>query len=172
MSEPTVVKCIVAMDPNGLIGLNGDLPWRYKADLKRFKAQTMGGILVMGRKTFESLPKKKLPGREIIVLTSQKDYEADHVAVGVLSAVEQAARIKPGATVWLAGGAGVYTQALYLQGLVDEVDLTMVPEVENPEGERVHFPVQTLERLFELVEETANPEDENLRHRVYKPKKA
>lgn len=76
------LSLIVAMTRNGVIGRGGGLPWRLSADLKRFKALTMGHHLIMGRKTFESLG-RALPGRTTIVVTRQKGYSA---ATGVLVA--------------------------------------------------------------------------------------
>lgn len=69
-----MISFIVAMDQNGLIGKDNDLPWRLPADLKRFKKITMGHSVIMGRKTFESIG-KPLPGRENIVLTGNKELE-------------------------------------------------------------------------------------------------
>ena len=63
---------IVACDRNGAIGKDGDLPWRQSTDLQHFKKITMGSNLIMGRKTWDSLPFKPLPNRRNIVLTSTK----------------------------------------------------------------------------------------------------
>jgi len=71
---------IVAAARNGTIGANGRLPWHIPADLKRFKALTMGKAMIMGRKTFESLP-GLLPGRRHIVLTRQADWQAEGAEV-------------------------------------------------------------------------------------------
>lgn len=67
---------VVARAANGVIGANGALPWHLPADLKRFKALTLGKPMMMGRKTFESLP-GLLPGRRHIVLTRDADWSAD-----------------------------------------------------------------------------------------------
>ena len=66
------ISIIVAMDKKGVIGLEGDLPWHLSADLKRFKAMTMGKPLIMGRKTHESIG-RPLPGRTTIILTRDTD---------------------------------------------------------------------------------------------------
>jgi dihydrofolate reductase len=63
-------RCILARARNGVIGRDGDLPWHLPADLKRFKALTLGHPMIMGRKTFDSLP-GLLPGRRHIVLTRE-----------------------------------------------------------------------------------------------------
>ena len=76
----TEITLILARADNGVIGRDGGLPWRLPADLKRFKAQTMGRPMVMGRKTFESFP-APLPGRRHIVLTRDRNWSADGAEV-------------------------------------------------------------------------------------------
>lgn len=71
-----MISFIVAMDENQLIGRENDLPWSLPADLKRFKEITMGHPIVMGRKTYESIG-RPLPGRENIILTTNKAYQAE-----------------------------------------------------------------------------------------------
>ena len=75
------ISFVVAVSRNGVIGRDGGLPWHISTDLRRFKAITMGKPLVMGRKTWESLPKKPLPGRPNIVITRQKNYRAEGASV-------------------------------------------------------------------------------------------
>ena len=70
------VALVVAVARNGVIGADGGLPWRISGDLKRFKALTMGKPVIMGRKTWESLPKKPLVGRTNIVLSKDGSFEA------------------------------------------------------------------------------------------------
>lgn len=168
------VSIIVAADPNGVIGTDGKMPWHYKADFKRFKERTMGGILIMGRATWESLP-KPLPGRRCIVLTSQENPVSKHPPgsceycpswdLALLAAGSGASN----GDLWIAGGSVVYEGALKQAGLVDEIDYTLVPEV--PEDQLgvnvVRFPKDLLEG-YELVEEVVNAEDDRLRHRIYR----
>ena len=73
-----MISFVVAMDRNRLIGAGGGLPWRLPDEIRRFKEITMGHAVLIGRKTYESIPDKFRPlkGRTNIVLTSQKDYEA------------------------------------------------------------------------------------------------
>lgn len=75
MTAAYPITLILARAANGVIGKDGGLPWRLPADLKRFKAITMGGAMIMGRKTFESLP-GLLPGRRHIVLTRDTGWQA------------------------------------------------------------------------------------------------
>ena len=78
------IALVVARGRNGVIGRDGDLPWRLRSDLQRFKAITMGKPCIMGRKTWESLPLKPLPGRLNIVLTRDEGYGTDHAPKGAL----------------------------------------------------------------------------------------
>lgn len=75
------VNIIVAVALNGAIGDRGNLLWHIPEDLKRFKAITSGHPVIMGRKTWESLPKRPLPGRKNIVLTRNKDFKAEGAEV-------------------------------------------------------------------------------------------
>ncbi len=78
------IALVVARGRNGVIGRDGDLPWRLRSDLQRFKAITMCKPCIMGRKTWESLPLKPLPGRLNIVLTRDEAYGTDHSPKGAL----------------------------------------------------------------------------------------
>ena len=74
----SVITIVVARAINGVIGRDNDMPWHIPGDLKRFKALTMGSVMVMGRKTFESLP-GLLPGRRHVVLTRDRKWQAEGV---------------------------------------------------------------------------------------------
>ena len=89
MDRPPITL-VVARAQNGVIGRDGTLPWHLPADLRRFKALTMGSVMVMGRKTFESLP-GLLPGRRHVVITRDPSWKADGVE-GAHS-VEEALRV-------------------------------------------------------------------------------
>ena len=78
MADPVTI--VVARAQNGTIGKDNQLPWHIPADLKRFKALTMGGAMIMGRKTFDSLP-GLLPGRRHIVLTRDREWRAEGAEV-------------------------------------------------------------------------------------------
>jgi len=117
MSE---IVLVVAIADNGVIGKDGAIPWRIPEDMKRFKAITMGHTVVMGRKTWDSLPKKPLPGRVNVVVTRQKDWQADGaVTAGSLG---QATAGTSG-TVMVIGGAEIYERAL---PLASRIELTEV----------------------------------------------
>ena len=112
MSEP-VIALIVAVAENGVIGRDGKLPWRIPEDMKWFKARTEGRPLIMGRKTWESFPKRPLPGRTNIVITRNEAYVADGAIVvpSFEAALEAARREKP-EEIMVIGGVAVYRAAL------------------------------------------------------------
>lgn len=119
----------VAIAENGVIGRDGGLPWRLSTDLKRFKADTMGEPIVMGRKTWESFPKKPLPGRQNIVVTRDPAYRAEgadivHSLQDALALARVRARCTPGVdTIWIIGGGEIYAEAL---DLADSLHVTHV----------------------------------------------
>lgn len=110
---------ILARADNGVIGRDDSLPWRLPADLKRFKALTMGRPMIMGRKTFDSFP-APLPGRRHIVLTRDRGWRADGAEVAHTVA---AALALAGDDAFVIGGAEVF--ALFLER-ADRIELTEV----------------------------------------------
>ena len=114
---------IWAQSTSGVIGRDGGIPWRLPEDLARFKDLTMGHTVVMGRRTWESLPAsvRPLPGRENVVLTRQADYMAD----GAIVASDPAEALTNG--TWVIGGAEIYHLALpaATQCEVTEVDVDL-----------------------------------------------
>ena len=103
------IAIIVAMTPEGLIGKDNQIPWHLPADLKRFKEITMGHSIIMGRKTFESLP-GLLPGRQHIVLTRNHHYSAEGGAAVVTNWSQVEILVEGKAFV--IGGADIYQYAL------------------------------------------------------------
>jgi dihydrofolate reductase len=126
MEKPSIT-IVVARARNGVIGRKGKLPWHIPADLRRFKALTMGSVMIMGRKTFESLP-NVLPGRRHIVLTRARDWEADGVEVA--SGIDEALHLAGSQRVTVVGGADVFQMFL---PLADQIELTEI--LEDVEGE-------------------------------------
>ncbi len=114
------ITLVVARADNGVIGRDGRLPWHLPADLKRFKRLTMGMPMIMGRKTFESLP-GLLPGRRHIVLTRDADWRAEGAEIA--RTPEAALTLAGGARVSIIGGAEIF--ALFAP-LADAVELTEV----------------------------------------------
>ena len=114
------IACIVARAEDGTIGDKGTLPWHIPADLKRFKALTMGSPMIMGRKTFASLP-GLLPGRRHIVLTRDADWQAE--GAERVHSVDDALALAGDGTAWVIGGAEVLERFL---PLAERVELTEV----------------------------------------------
>lgn len=113
------IVIIAAVAENGVIGRGGTMPWRLKSDMKHFRALTMGKPVVMGRKTYESLHVKPLPGRTNIVVTRDAKFTAPGVLVAPsLEAALQAARgdalRRGGDAIMVIGGAELYAQAMPL----------------------------------------------------------
>lgn len=114
------IAIYVAIAENGVIGREGGLPWRLSTDMKRFKAGTMGKPIIMGRKTWESFPKRPLPGRLNIVVTRDRAYRAEggETAPSLQDAIALArirARCMAGADeICVIGGGEIYAQALPL----------------------------------------------------------
>ncbi|WP_292940083.1 MULTISPECIES: dihydrofolate reductase [unclassified Novosphingobium] len=107
---------IYARATNGVIGRDNALPWRLPADLKRFKALTIGKPMIMGRKTFESLP-GLLPGRRHIVLTRDASWAADGAEVA--ASVDEALALAGSGEVAVVGGAEIYRLFLPLAARVE-----------------------------------------------------
>ncbi len=122
---------IVAIDRNYGIGINNQLPWHSKADLQHFKSTTMGNVLIVGRKTYDSLPPNKLKGRHLIVLSTAMKSEGlpEHVHVvrslnGAFTKAREIAVEWALSRVYIAGGAEIYrATANVIDGaLVSRVD--------------------------------------------------
>ena len=96
---------VVARATNGVIGRDGTLPWRISADLKRFKRLTMGSVMIMGRRTFDSLP-GLLPGRRHVVLTRDREWSAGGAEVA--HSVEEALTLAGDEPVSVIGGAEIF----------------------------------------------------------------
>jgi dihydrofolate reductase len=130
------ITLVAAMGANRVIGLDGDMPWHFPEDLAHFKRTTMGGAMVMGRKTFDAIG-RPLPGRRTIVVTRSSEWAHDGVdvahslaeAIDMASAADDAAE-DGAAEVFVVGGGDIYAQAL---PLADRLVLTEIDE--SPEGD-------------------------------------
>lgn len=115
------IAMIVAMDEQGVIGKDNDLPWKISADLQFFKRTTMGKPIIMGRNTLESIG-RPLPGRRNVVVTSQDDYIAE--GCDVVHSLEQAFSLcETAEEVMIMGGASLYKQCF---PLCDKLYITQV----------------------------------------------
>jgi dihydrofolate reductase len=116
------VTLVLAMADNGVIGKDGAIPWHISDDLKRFKALTLGKPVVMGRKTWDSLPRKPLPGRHNIVVTRNPGWRALGAIPATLPDIDLS-YIAPNKDVTVIGGAEIYR---YFLPRADRIELTEV----------------------------------------------
>lgn len=145
------ISLIVAVGRNGVIGREGALPWRLPEDLKRFKALTMGHVMIMGRKTYESIG-RLLPGRRSVIVSRQAGYAVPGatVATSLENAIAAAGDVPE---VFVIGGGEIYKVALQLAHrlLVTEVDA-------SPEGD-AYFPAVDTTIWRETARETHGPSE-------------
>lgn len=114
-----MIGMIVAVSPEGVIGVEGKIPWRYPADMKRFKRLTVGGTVIMGRRTWESMGQKALADRRNIVISRGAIAGAERF----LSLPEALATCQ--GPVWLIGGRAIYQEGMEH---ADRIDVTYVPD--------------------------------------------
>ena len=145
------VTIVAAVARNGVIGVDGGLPWHLPDDLRRFKELTLGHVLVMGRRTYESIG-HPLPGRTTVVVTRATGWDPGSrevlVARGVPEAIEAGTAIDD--EVFVVGGAQVYAAAL---PLADRLELTWVDA--EPAGD-TRFPDVDWEEWREVRREEAD----------------
>ena len=119
-----------AQSLDGVIGLDGDMPWHVPEDLQHFKSVTMGEVLVMGRNTWSSFPDsvRPLPGRTSIVVSKtfaedpsdpKLEHDNVHVAADLVTGLELAGELKSGPIIWVIGGGSLYDQALDIATVVE-----------------------------------------------------
>jgi dihydrofolate reductase len=121
-----VIKILVACDENRVIGKDNQLIWHLPADLKRFKSLTTGHVILMGRKTYESIG-KPLPNRTTIVITRQADFQAEGtiIAHSVDEAILKAKSLSR-EDIFIVGGAEIYTVSM---ALADQILLTQLHDI-------------------------------------------
>lgn len=140
-----VISIIVAVDLQGAIGLNGDMLWHISPDLRRFKAITSGKTVIMGRKTWESLPHRPLPDRLNIVITRQHGYNAPGAIC--TDSLERAIGIATSEEIFIIGGGELYARALpfasrlYLTRILDKAPQadTFFPHINPQEWTRTEM---------------------------------
>lgn len=150
---------IVAISANDVIGKNNEIPWFHKGDLKWFKETTTGHAVIMGRRTWESLPEKARPlkGRVNIVVTSS---EAPFPGAIVATSVEQAinmAEVMDSKETWLIGGYGIFQEAIHL---ADVMLITKIPDVVELDDTTILFPA--IDTSWELKSQREHPYAEGL----------
>ncbi|SMF11833.1 dihydrofolate reductase [Pseudobacteriovorax antillogorgiicola] len=160
------INHIVACAENGTIGRDGSLPWHLPEDLKFFKAVTTGHVIIMGRKTFESIG-KPLPQRFNIVVTRQDDFAAEGVqrACSLEEAFAQCGDLADqwGEEIYVVGGGEIYRQSMEL---VQKIFMTRIHK--EVDGD-VSYPLEALQD-FELVSEEYHTDPEKFSFLTYKRK--
>lgn len=151
MSSKPRLCLIAAIARNGVIGKHNALPWRLSADLKHFRALTMGHPIIMGRRNWESIG-RPLPGRENIVITRDRHYAAPGCRV-VHSLDEAIAACSGHEQAFIIGGAEIYAQALPL------VSVLYLTEVDAEVEGDVHFPPFDRSRFKEISREHHEADD-------------
>jgi dihydrofolate reductase len=147
------VSLILAMSENGVIGVANGLPWHLPAELRHFRAVTMGHPIIMGRKTHESIG-RVLPGRRNIVVTRNRQYTSDGVEV-THSVTEAIERCSDTNEIFVIGGAELYSQTI---DKADRIYLTLVHT--RIEGGDTYFQAISPE-IWRETERVASPADEN-----------
>ncbi|MBP5392738.1 MAG: dihydrofolate reductase [Bacteroidaceae bacterium] len=141
------ISIIAAIAENNAIGLNGKLLYWIPADLKRFKALTTGHTIIMGRKTFDSLPKGALPNRRNVVLTrSKQTFEGAETFSSLSKAL---ASCSPEEDIYIIGGASVYAEALPLANRLYMTEVHDTPKEADaffPKFNRDEWEVVSLEK--------------------------
>lgn len=149
-----MITAIWAQNKKGIIGKDGTLPWRIPEELQHFRTSTLGKVLVMGRKTFESLPGQKLPARYIIVLTRNPNYQPNRECTSVATSVADVIKIFHNLTTnpknnWtdelmVCGGSQIYELfAPYVDDIVvSRVDI----DFDTSDGDFDYIPQSLLER--------------------------
>ncbi len=148
-----MISIIVATALNGAIGLNNALLYRQSADMKRFKELTTGNTVVMGRKTFESLPKGALPNRRNIVLTRNTELKLE--GAECFQDISQIlAHVSSQEQVFIIGGEQIYRQTI---DIADRIYLTLIQD--TPSAADAYFPDISPE-IWQETERTFYPADE------------
>lgn len=147
-----MITIVAAMDENQVIGYQNQLPWHMPADLAHFKQVTMGHVIVMGRKTYESIG-KPLPGRTNVVLTRRTDYEAPGCTM--FHDVDSVLAKFAGQDVDIIGGAEIIQ---LFWPYTDRLELTFIHHTFPGD---VHFPSWNREEWKELSRHTYAPDEKN-----------
>lgn len=148
---------IAALSMNEVVAKDGKIPWHLPNDFKRFKLITSGHHIIMGRKTFESLPTCLL-NRTHVVITRNKDYKTTNSDVIVVNSLREAMEICPKGTSYIIGGGEIYSEAM---PYIDEMDLTIVETIVKGK-DLTHFPPATEQMSkFYAVSRIDKPSDKD-----------
>ena len=120
-----MITIIAAISRDFCIGRNGEIPWNLPEDLKRFRKLTSGNTIIMGRKTWDSLPMKPLPGRQNIIISSKMKLNAPSQDILIVNSLEEAIKSAKNTEIFLIGGESIYTKGLQFSNrmLITHVDI-------------------------------------------------
>ena len=142
----TDIIVIVAIAQNNAIGKNNEIPWHIKADFQHFKEKTMGYPCIMGDKTYDSLPKRPLPGRENIVCTLEKNYKAEGATLfhDFNDAIKYVKK-KNAKKAFIIGGATIYKLGMQIADILELTRIyhdydadTFYPEIDFDKWELIN----------------------------------
>jgi len=150
------VGLLAAVSLDGVIAQGGRIPWDEPADRRYFKRRTMGGAVIMGRRTWLALPARPLPGRDNFVLTRRPDDAPELTGARAFARLSRAIEAAPG-DAWLIGGAEVYREGY---DYADVLDITRVPQRIGEEDVVRMPPIPTDQ--FELAEQLELPDAPHL----------
>lgn len=148
-----IISLVAAMGRNRVIGIHNQLPWRLPADMKHFRAVTMGKPVVMGRKTYDSIG-KPLPGRHNIVVTQDRNFVVSGISVAH-SIKEAMAQAQGAEEIMVIGGASFYTQML---PMAQRLYLT---EIHHEFAGDAYFPAWRPTEWLEVRRDDHGPDDDN-----------
>lgn len=153
-----MIGLIVARSKNNVIGKNGEIPWKIKGEQKQFKELTTGKIVIMGRKSYEEIG-HPLPNRKNIVVSKTKNFVGDNLVT--VASLQEAITISEGDEVYIAGGYGLFKEAL---PLVNKMYITEIDTIVD-DGD-VFFPEFDAEE-FEVAIGEVGGEDIKYRRTIY-----
>ena len=128
-----MITLIAAIDENRLIGKDNTLPWHIPADFKHFKETTLGHPIVMGRKTYGSLPKRPLPGRSNLVVSRQPSVDGVKTFLTIREALDEG--LSESSEVFVIGGQSIYEQT------INDADKLLITHVDGTHEGNYWFPV-------------------------------
>jgi dihydrofolate reductase len=141
-----IISIIVAVSEDWGIGLNNSLLWNIPEDMKRFKSLTYGNNIIMGKRTWESLPRRPLPGRKNIVITDMPSDKFDN-AVAAYSVEDAISKCDAGKEIFIIGGGSIYRQ------FMDIADRLYITHVHSSAPSDVYFPEIDLKIWEVIIEE-------------------
>lgn len=164
----TIIACV---NKSGALGVKGDLLYHIKEDLKRFKELTQDQVVIMGRKTFESLPNQAtLKNRVNIILTNNLDFNVDVSKISegselfIVHTIQELTDLEEAMfsdkELFVIGGASIYNQMLLEEDLVNRLEMTVVDEYKDGD---VYFPIINMDKWQEVSKEERFDEKNNLK---------